>query len=65
MLVMAGWYKSAGLVHQRNSEKIVSKPHPTLHFVSCDILHIHDGVTILREYWFFVSDGNIFYKKCG
>ena len=31
---MAAWHKAARLVHQWNSEKTVSKPHPTVHFVS-------------------------------
>ena len=31
---MAAWQKAAGLVHQCNSEKTVSKPHLTVHFVS-------------------------------
>ena len=33
-LALAAWQKTAGLVHQRNTEKTVSKPRCTIHFVS-------------------------------
>ena len=34
MRVPQAWHKAAGLVHQWSSEKTVSNPHPTVHFVS-------------------------------
>ena len=48
-LALAAWQKAAGLVHQCNSEKLVSITSRTVHFVSWYMYYCLTAVRILRE----------------